>query len=162
MNVLCIAAQNHERSVVVLDHFRNFKGIWSILVTTVITVNSDYYIRWTTALSTISWQNQSSASLKLRRHVLTKTWKLALLQQLYQQNPSNATISESSQIRELHKTINFWLKKTLSVMLHSAKVRLCLEPCSLDIHNTLNRPSGAWDCFNFKLKLGLFLFYTVY
>ena len=26
-NVLCIVDQNHERSVVVLDHFRNFKGI---------------------------------------------------------------------------------------------------------------------------------------
>ena len=27
VNVLCIVDQNHERSVVVLDHFRNFKGI---------------------------------------------------------------------------------------------------------------------------------------
>ena len=26
-NVLCIVDRNHERSVVVLDHFRNFKGI---------------------------------------------------------------------------------------------------------------------------------------
>ena len=26
INVLCIVARNHERSVVVLDHFRNFKG----------------------------------------------------------------------------------------------------------------------------------------
>ena len=26
-NVLCIIDQNHERFVVVLDHFRNFKGI---------------------------------------------------------------------------------------------------------------------------------------
>ena len=26
-NVLSIIEQNHERSVVVLDHFRNFKGI---------------------------------------------------------------------------------------------------------------------------------------
>ena len=27
VNVLCIVDQNHERSVVVLDYFRNFKGI---------------------------------------------------------------------------------------------------------------------------------------
>ena len=26
-NVLCIVDRNHERSVAVLDHFRNFKGI---------------------------------------------------------------------------------------------------------------------------------------
>ena len=27
VNVACIVDRNHERSVVVLDHFRNFKGI---------------------------------------------------------------------------------------------------------------------------------------
>ena len=27
MNVLCIVDQNDERSVIVLDHFRKFKGI---------------------------------------------------------------------------------------------------------------------------------------
>ena len=27
VNVLCIVDRNHERSVVVLDHFRNFKDI---------------------------------------------------------------------------------------------------------------------------------------
>ena len=27
VNVLCIVDQNHERSTVVLDHFRDFKGI---------------------------------------------------------------------------------------------------------------------------------------
>ena len=27
VNVLCIVDRNHGRSVVVLDHFRNFKGI---------------------------------------------------------------------------------------------------------------------------------------
>ena len=27
VNVLCIVDRNHERSVVVLDHFKNFKGI---------------------------------------------------------------------------------------------------------------------------------------
>ena len=37
------------------------------------------YIRWTRALSTISSrQNQSSASLKLRNYVFTKTWKLVI------------------------------------------------------------------------------------
>ena len=29
--VLCIVDRNHERSVVALDHFRNFKGIWFIV-----------------------------------------------------------------------------------------------------------------------------------
>ena len=27
VNILCIVDRNHARSVVVLDHFRNFKGI---------------------------------------------------------------------------------------------------------------------------------------
>ena len=31
VNALCIVDQNHERSVVVLDHFRNFKGIYLIV-----------------------------------------------------------------------------------------------------------------------------------
>ena len=31
VKVLCIVDQNHERSVAVLDHFRNFKGIWLIV-----------------------------------------------------------------------------------------------------------------------------------
>ena len=26
-NAVCITDQNHEKSVIVLDHFRNFKGI---------------------------------------------------------------------------------------------------------------------------------------
>ena len=30
-NVLCIIDQNHERFVVALDHFRNFKGIQLIV-----------------------------------------------------------------------------------------------------------------------------------
>ena len=37
------------------------------------------YIRWTRALSTISSrQKQSSASLKLRNYIFTKTWKLTI------------------------------------------------------------------------------------
>ena len=31
VNVLCIIDWNHERSVVVLDHFRNFKCIYLIV-----------------------------------------------------------------------------------------------------------------------------------
>ena len=34
VSVLCIVDRNHERSVVLLDHFRNFKGIYSIVVAT--------------------------------------------------------------------------------------------------------------------------------
>ena len=30
VNVLCIVDQNHERSVFVLDHFRNFKDIYTL------------------------------------------------------------------------------------------------------------------------------------
>ena len=40
-------------------------------------------------------------------------------------------------------------------MLHSAKAYLCLRPCSLD--NRLNRPSNAWESFNIRQKLGLFV-----
>ena len=28
MNILCIVDRNHERFVVLLDHFKNFKGIY--------------------------------------------------------------------------------------------------------------------------------------
>ena len=31
VNVLCVVDRNHERPVVVLDHFRNFKGIFLIV-----------------------------------------------------------------------------------------------------------------------------------
>ena len=31
VNVLCIVDQNHERYVVVLEHFRNFKDIYLIM-----------------------------------------------------------------------------------------------------------------------------------
>ena len=31
MNVLCIVNRNHDRSVIVQDHFRNFKGIQLIV-----------------------------------------------------------------------------------------------------------------------------------
>ena len=31
MNVLRIVDRNHERSVVVLEHFRNFKGIYPLV-----------------------------------------------------------------------------------------------------------------------------------
>ena len=31
MNVLCVVNRNHDRSVIVLDHFRNFKGIQLIV-----------------------------------------------------------------------------------------------------------------------------------
>ena len=34
VDVLCIVDRNHERCVVALDNFRNFKGIYSIVVTT--------------------------------------------------------------------------------------------------------------------------------
>ena len=33
VNVLDIVDRNHQRSVIVVDHSRNFKGIYSMLVT---------------------------------------------------------------------------------------------------------------------------------
>ena len=85
-----------ERSVVVLDHFRNFKGILLIVEYnikneegTLIQEEGNYclelkkgklktkkllkitrYIKWTRALSNIS-----RASPKLRKYVFTLTWK---------------------------------------------------------------------------------------
>ena len=41
-------------------------------------VLQNYHIRWARALSTITRQNQSSAILKLRKYVFTKTWKVAV------------------------------------------------------------------------------------
>ena len=99
VNVLCIIGQNHERSVVVPDHFRNFKSIFSIVVTTLkmeqylFRENRGKYclklkkgklntkkllkiswINWTRALSTTSRQNQSSASLNWKKYVFTTTY----------------------------------------------------------------------------------------
>ena len=95
VNVLCIVNRNHDQYVVVLDNFRNFKDIELIveneegtlliqgkgkycsklrkrkLKTKKIVKNYRYYIRRTRALSTISRQNQSSASLKLRKYVFS-------------------------------------------------------------------------------------------
>ena len=95
VNVLCIVNRNHDQYVVVLDNFRNFKDIELIveneeeilliqgkgkycsklrkrkLKTKEVVKNYRYYIRRTRALSTISRQNQSSASLKLRKYVFS-------------------------------------------------------------------------------------------
>ena len=53
---------------------------------------------------------------------------------------SQGTISESS-----HVKWSFIQQKT----------HLSLRPCSLD--NTLNRPSSAWESFNVRTNLGLFV-----
>ena len=34
VNVLCIADWNHQISLVAVDYSRNFKGIWSMMLTT--------------------------------------------------------------------------------------------------------------------------------
>ena len=100
------------------------------------------YIRWTRALSTIS-----RASLKLRKYVFTKTWKVAATASISEnkllvpcQKESRATTSESSNVQ--------WFSI-------QQKVYFCLRPCSLD--NTLNKPSSAWESFNIRQKLGLFV-----
>ena len=92
--ILCIVDRNHERSVVVLTHFRNFKGIYLILeynieneewifiqgkgnycsklkkrkVKTKKLLKINRYIRWTRVLSAIN-----GASLKLRKYVFQFT-----------------------------------------------------------------------------------------
>ena len=95
VNVLCIVNQNHDQYVVVLDNLRNFKDIELIveneegilliqgkgkycsnlrtrkLKTKKVVKNYRCYIRRRRALSTISRQNQSSASLKLRKYVFS-------------------------------------------------------------------------------------------
>ena len=101
VNVLYIVDRNHQKSVIAVDHFKEFwrhlvdggyNGeiviqeeeiiVWNWKKGKLKTKNLSKittYIRWTRALSTISSrQNQSSASLKLRNYVFTKTWKLAI------------------------------------------------------------------------------------
>ena len=98
------------------------------------------YIRWTRNLSTISRE-----SLKFRKYVQWKTWKVVVTAPIPENNSwvpcqrkSEVTISEGSQIQ-------------LSFI--QQKVHVCLRPCSLD--NTLNRTSSAWESFNIRQKLGL-------
>ena len=97
------------------------------------------YFRWTRALSTIS-----RASLKLMKYVAyylskhrklfeNKSWILC-------QKESQATISEGS-----HVQWSFVQQKS----------HLRLQPCSLG--NTLNRPFSAWESFDIREKLVLFV-----
>ena len=99
VNALYIVDRYHHRPVIVVDHSRNVKSIYLMLVTIeeylsrkeeIIVGNLKKrklktkslskittYIGWKRALSTISSrQNQSSASLKLRNYMFSKTWKL--------------------------------------------------------------------------------------
>ena len=49
-------------------------------------------------------------------------------------------ISESSQIRELHETMNVLMKKShIKCLVHLGKAFIIIRPCSLD-NNTPNRP----------------------
>ena len=101
------------------------------------------YIRWTRALSTIN-----RASLKLRKYVLIKKWKVAVTTSiLYQKivgsmperNPSNNICSSHIQWSFIQQ-----------------KAHLCLPLCNLD--NTINKPSSAWESFNIRQKLSVFVF----
>ena len=102
------------------------------------------YIRWTRALRTIS-----RASLKLMKYVFTKTtWKVVvtasiskwIVRSMPERIPPQVTVSESSHVQW------FFIQQ---------KAHLSLRPFSLD--NTLNRPSSAWESFNIRQKLGLFV-----
>ena len=99
---LCIVAQNYGRFVILLDHFRNFRGIYLILECN-IKNEEGVIIQWkenfcsklkkgklkTKKLLKItilgeqehsvqSTDNQNNASLTLMKYVFTKTWKMAI------------------------------------------------------------------------------------
>ena len=120
VNVLYIVDWNNKRSVIAVNHFRNFKGIWLMVVTMEKYLSRKkklmfeiekkesqklkslskftIYIRWTRALSTFSSkQNQNSASLKLQNDVFTKTWKLAIAAYLKKSGfPARENFSEDT------------------------------------------------------------------
>ena len=91
------------------------------------------------------------ASLKLRKYVFTKAWKVTVTASISEnklwapcqnEKESQATISESS-----HVQWSFIQQKA-----HLYLRRLC------NLDNTQNRPSSAWESFNIRQKLGLFVF----
>ena len=85
------------------------------------------YIKWRRTLSTIS-----TASLKLRKYVLTKTWKVVI----------TASISENSGLHSRKNPKQQYLKVVMFCDPSFTKKHLYLQLCSQD--NTLNRPSSAW------------------
>ena len=125
VNVLCIVDRNHERSVVVIDHFRSFKSIQ--LKVEYNTENEDgiliqgkgnycskskkgkikmllkitRYIRRTRALSTMN-----RASLKLRKHVFTKTWQVAVISE-NKQVPSGFHARDKNPKQQHLKVVKF-------------------------------------------------------
>ena len=94
------------------------------------------YITWTRALSTIS-----RASLKLRKYVFTKTWKVAVTASVSEnrlwvpcQKECQSTISESSHVQ--------WA-------FIQQKAHFCLRSCSLT-HWTAH--SSVWESFHIRQK----------
>ena len=102
VNVLCVVDRHHERYVIVLDHFSNFKDIW-LIVEYSIENEEGILIRgigkYCSKLKTESWKLKScykllgildeqepsvqsadrmKASLKSRNYIFTKTWKVAV------------------------------------------------------------------------------------
>ena len=106
-------------------------------------------IRWTRAVSTIS-----RASLKLKKYVFTKRWKVAVTaQHLY------LKINTGFHARKNPK--QQYLKVTISESSHvqwsfiQQKVHLCLRPCSLD--NTLTDHPVHEKVLTFRQKLDMFV-----
>ena len=153
VNVLCIVVPNDERSVVLLDHFRTqqpkMEEYLSVTYRKLLfeiekrkiknrkAVNKKGYEQEpavqpadrTKAVQVWSWGN---------KYVFTNTWTLTPSWQLYHK------ISENKEW--FHARENpFWSKNTWSShkTLPSAKEHLCLRPSSLDVDNTLNKPSSA-------------------
>ena len=58
-------------------------------------------------------------------------------------------ISDSSEIRELHETINFWMKKPYKIS-HAFSKSIYMNM------QALNKQTSAWETFNIRQKLGLF------
>ena len=139
MNVLCIVDQNHERSLVLLDHFRNSKGIQLIVEYNI--ENEDGIL--------IQRKGNYCSKLKKGKLKIKKLLKLTILDEqeyntifstICRQKQSIARLSKSSHVQ--------W-------SFIQQKAHFYLRPCSLD--NTLYRPLSAWKSFNIRQKLDLFI-----
>ena len=97
-------------------------------------------------IKTFSRQSQSCASLKFRRYAFTETWKIATYIRKYwcyaKKNPSEETIPDSSQIKELHETMKL-LNEVVTILQYKKHLK------SLD--NKLKQTS-AWKTFNTRQK----------
>ena len=143
VNIICIGDQSHERSVVILDHLRNFTGIQLIVEKNIkkeegklIQGQGSYYCSKlkkgkskTKSCSKLLCQMSKSCQYnqqtepnqhksEVRKYVLTKTWKVAVTASVA------IGISENKQWfpcqKESQRKISI-RKQSRSVMLHSTE-----------------------------------------